>query len=107
MNGGYIKVNSPFARTLYLKGTAYINGGILESSGGHISGNKSETKIYLGTNAEGIGTTFVGGISSFLTLNSLLSEGVGYYNANGNLIEVADDVTEILGQGDITIKRIS
>lgn len=72
---------------------------------GHISGDKLKTKIYLGTNAEGIGATFIGGINSFLTLNSLLSEGVGYYDANGNLIEVADNLTEIIDQGDITIKR--
>ena len=107
MNGGYINVNALFANALHLRGTAYINGGIIESSSDHISGNKSETEIYLGTNAEGIGATFVGGINSFFTLDSLLSEGVGYYNANGNLIEVADDVTEIIDQGDITIKRIS
>lgn len=107
MNGGYINVNAPFADALYLKGTAYINGGIMESSSGHISGDKSKTKIYLGTNAEGIGATFVGGINSFFTLNSLLSEGVGYYDANGNFIEVTDDVTEILDKGDITIKRIN
>jgi len=107
MNGGYIKVNAPFAYALYLRGKAYIDGGILESSSGHISGYKSETKIYLGTNAEGIGATFVGGIRSYFTLNSLLSEGVGYYDAFGNLIEVTDDVTEILDKGDITIKRIN
>lgn len=105
MNGGYINVSAPFAEALYLKGTAYINGGIMESSSGHISGDKSNIKIYLGTNEEGIGATFVGGIKSFFTLDSLLSEGVGYYDANGNLIEVADDVTEIIDQGDITIKR--
>ena len=107
MNGGYIKVNAPIADALYLRGIAYINGGILESSSGHISGTKSETKIYLGTNTEGIGATFVGGISSFFTLNSLLSEGVGYYDSFDNLIEVTDDVTEILDKGDITIKRIN
>lgn len=105
MNGGYIKVNSPIADALHLRGTAYINGGKMESSNNHLSGSKSQTKIYLGTDSEGIGATFVGGIKSYFTLNSLLSEGVGYYNANGNLIEVTDDVTEILDQGDITIKR--
>lgn len=107
MNGGYINVNALFANALHLRGTAYINGGIIESSSDHISGNKSETEIYLGTNAEGIGATFVGGISSFLTLNSLLSEGVGYYDANGNLIDVANDVTKILDKGDITVKEIN
>ena len=107
MNGGHLKVNSPFAEALHLRGTSSINYGIIESSTYHISGDKSDIKIHLGTNAEGIGATFVGGINSFSSLNSLLSEGVGYYDANGNLIEVADDVTEILDKGDITIKRIN
>ena len=107
MNGGHIKVNSPFAFGLTLESTGYINGGIIESNGRHVSGTKSRTKIYLGTNEEGIGATCIGVINSLFTLNSLLSEGVGYYDANENLIEVADDVTEILDKGDITIKRIN
>ena len=107
MNGGHIKVNAPFAMGLYLQDTGYINGGIIESNGRHVSGTKSRTKIYLGTNEEGIGATFIGGINSFFTLNSLLTDGVGYYDANGNLIEVVDDVIEILDKGDITIKKIN
>ncbi len=107
MNGGYINVNAPLVEALSLRGTAYINGGTIESNMLHIHGIASEAKIYLGTNEEGIGATFVGGIKSYLTLNSLLTESVGYYDDNGNLIEVSDDVKEILDKGDITIKKIN
>ena len=105
MNGGYINVNSPSAEALSLR-TAYINGGTIESNKLHISGSPSYSKNYLGTNEDGVGATFVGGIKSWLTLNSLLTEGVGYYGADGKLIEINDEVVNILNKGDITIKRI-
>lgn len=105
INGGYINVNGPVADALYLRDTAYINGGTIECNECHISGSPSQSKIYLGTNEDGVGATFVGGINSWLTLNSLLTDGVGYYDANGNLIEVSDDVKEILAKGDITVKK--
>lgn len=104
MNGGIIKIEAPLGRALYLRGTAYINGGTIECKGGHVY---SDATIYLGTNEEGVGATFVGGIKSSFTLNSILTEGVGYYDINGNLIEINDDVKEILDKGDIIVKRIS
>ena len=87
-----------------LRSTNYINGGTIESNKNHIYSDKP---IYFGTNNEGIGVTFIGGLKSFNTLNSLLTEGVGYYDANGNLIEVGDDVKEIVDKGDITIKKLN
>ena len=104
MNDGYICVNGPFAEGLHLRSTNYINGGTIESNKTHIYSDKP---INFGTNDEGIGVTFIGGLKSFNTLNSLLTEGVGYYDANGNLIEVGDDVKEIVDKGDITIKKLN
>ena len=102
INGGYINVNGPVSCALYLRSTSYINGSTIECNDDYIDGTE---KIYLGTNEEGIGATFVGGIKSHLTLNSLLAEGMGYYDANGNLIDVSDDAVEILDKGDIIVKR--
>ena len=104
INGGYINVNGPVASALYLRSNSYINGGTIECNDDHIGGTET---IYLGTNEEGIGATFIGGIRSHLTINSLLAEGIGYYDANGNLIEVSDDATEVLDKGDIIVKRIN
>ena len=56
---------------------------------------------------EGNGVTFVGGIKSHFTLNLLLSEDLGYYDADGNLVEIADDVTKIIDKGDITVKKLT
>ncbi|MBQ7760472.1 MAG: hypothetical protein IJ400_00300 [Clostridia bacterium] len=106
MNGGNINVFSPSSDALVLVGTNYINGGVINTDGWHIFSNSEKATISLGTNEEGIGATFVGGIKSNITLNYLLAECVGYYDANGNLIEVADDVKEITDKGDITVKKI-
>ena len=100
INGGSINVNAPSSFALKARSTWYVNGGTITSNGYHIDGTVS-----LQTNDEGIGATFVDGIKSWNTLNSLLSEGVGYYDADGNLVEVANDVKEITDKGDITVKK--
>ena len=107
VNDGYINVNAPLAHALYLRSVSYINGGTIECNDSHLVTSMVEFKTYFGVNEDGIGVTFVGGIKSYSQLNLLLSEGLGYYDADGNLIEIADDVTEILDKGDITIKRIN
>lgn len=105
MNEGYISATAEGAIALYLRKTACINGGTITTNGDHIW---SSDIINLGTNESSIGATFIGGIKSSKTLNSILklTDGVGYYDTNGNLIEVSDDIKEITEKGDITVKKI-
>ena len=103
INGGSINVNAPSSYALKARSTWYVNGGTITSNGYHVDGGT----IYLSTNDEGIGATFVEGIKCYQTINSFLNltEGVGYYDADGNLVEVANDVKEITDKGDITVKK--
>ena len=103
INGGSINVNAPSSYALKARSTWYVNGGTITSNGYHVDGGT----IYLSTNDEGIGATFVEGIKCYKTINSFLNltEGVGYYDADGNLVEVANDVKEITDKGDITVKK--
>lgn len=107
INDGYIKVNAPIADALYLRSVTYINGGTIECNHYHMVVSLQELEVHFGVNEDGVGVTFVGGIKCLISLNLLLPEGFGYYDADGNLIEIADDVTEILDKGDVTVKRIN
>ena len=107
VNGGYIYVSDPLAHGLELRSLSYINGGTIESSNYHIVASAYDLKVYFGTNEEGNGVTFVGGVKSHFPLNLLLSEDLGYYDADGNLVENADDVTEIIDKADITVKKLT
>lgn len=103
INGGSINVTGPVSTAFYARSSWSIKGGTIATNGNHIE--VSGGTVSLQTNDEGIGATFVGGIKSTTTLNTFLSEGVGYYDADGNLIDVADDVKEITDKGDITIRK--
>ena len=64
---------------------------------------------FLSANAEtGVGATFPGGLTLDYdepkTLNDIIMDGVGYFDAEGNQITEGLDGTNIAG--DVTVKRI-
>ena len=81
-------------------GAAIISGGTI-SAPYDIDGRKGTYMFTCGEN--GVGATFVGGISAYgITLDAVLSEGLAYWQ-NGEHVVLEDGQTQISG-GDVIIK---
>lgn len=105
INGGNISALGMNVSAVKINGYGYINGGTFNCEGKDIIGDGN---IILGLNEEGIGTTFIGGLSSSRTLNSLLTPGAGFYDVKHDVkITISNSSLSVTGfpEGDIIIKN--
>lgn len=115
---------------VYVQGTCVINDGIFSGNqyafecandsyitiyGGSFTGEKADlnprkkTGILNFNTQTGKGAVFPGGISrtyqTGFDLNKLLSSGAGYFDENGNSINVQDGYNSCIDKGDVIVKK--
>lgn len=86
--------------------SALVTGGSFTGASRDITAGSAITGI-LGFDENGNGATFPDGVSCdrYKTLQSLIADGAGFYDENGNLITISDSDTSI--DGTVTVKSIS